>query len=572
MMDTAKKIKYYIKAYIYDNEGVRNMVVPVVIALIMATYFDVHCSAISSQMTTKAKEEDDAGKLTLLKSFVLYFFMEYTLKFFVALFNVNFVATSMQAGFTNFFKEYLMIKYGSFHRIGVGEAQYNIVRRSTALADFLTSFTMYFMANAFFFIVAIHTSVAGIPFETKLLVLGFIMAFLCLSTCLQYLRSKVRRRVNNGFQTNSKKLYDILLNYERIVAYDNIDAECNKYWDSMNNQVFYSVIYWVTYEIADALNTVAFICLNVYLIRQFNSIDSFTGGSFQNFTVLFTKLGEKVFEISRNIDDIFVLFTNLDQSCISDFPMEKSDSLLRLNNFKEELKVEGLSFSHGDKLIFQNVNTTIKKGEMVAIIGVNGSGKSTFVKILLGLYDYDGTIKVDNQDYKELSRQAIRELINYIPQNSYLFDGTIMHNLTLGNKDLSHEKLVEYTRLYKTHGLFKELGYDKEVGERGKNLSGGQAQKVSFMRAVIKNSFIFILDEATSNMDTISELELIKSLREHATSKTIIMIIHNLSLLQHFEHVLFFNNKMLAEQGTFDDLYKSKDGFRQFYEESIVKE
>lgn len=573
MESVLTKIRHYMKEYIGKVRWVKHMIFPVVIALILATYLDVQCSSLSSQMTDDhVGQNDESAGFDLLKLFILCFSAEYTLKYIVSIFNVQFIGVSMRSGFTNFFEEYLAIKYAEFHKIGVGEAQYNITRRTSALADFLTTLTMYFISNIFFFVVAIYSGIAPIPLHTKLLIVCSILLFLAVSTVIQYYRAKVRKNVNLGFQINSRKLYDILFNYERIVAYDNLDVESQKYWSIMNNQVFYSIIYWSTYELVDLMNNLAFIFFQVYLITRFNQDKSISKDKYKIFVVLFTKLREKVFEISRNIDEMFTLFTNVDQSAIEGCPADNPTEGIILTDFRESLTISNLTFYQDDSLIFSDVNTTIRKGEMIAITGTNGAGKSTFVKVLLCLYDYQGTITIDSHNYSVLSKKSIRNLIGYIPQNSFLFDGSIMDNLTLAHKDISHEKLLAYTKLYQTHDLFAELGYDKQVGERGMNLSGGQAQKLSFMRGVIKNAPIFILDEATSNMDAPSENNVIRSLKEHAANKTVLMIVHNLSLLQQFDRIFFFDNKTLAEQGSFEELQAAKGGFEQFYRESQATE
>lgn len=567
MNDVLNKTRYYFREYISNVGRIKILVMPAVLALIIANYLEIQCTNYTAQMTSQGANKDDG--FSLLKFYISFVIVSYTLKYVVNLFNIHFIAISMRSGFKNFFREYLMIKYASFRNIGVGEVQYNIMRRAAALADFLTTLTMSFISNIFFFFLVIHSVNSGVPANIKLILFFCLTVFLLLSSLIQFLRAKIRRKVNDGLQENSRKLYDILFNYERIVAYDNVDVECGKYWDSMHGQTYYGRLYWVSYETVGFINSLFFIFLNVYLIHHFNLISSMNVGNLKEFMMLITKLREKVVDISRNIDEICTSFTNLDQSLIEDCPLDDAGESLQLETFESEIQIKDLAFGYSDKLVLRDVNYTVSRGDKIAITGVNGAGKSTFVKILLGLYDYTGSLKIDGFEYTDLSKKSIRRLISYIPQNSYLFDGTIMDNLTVGNEGLAQEKLVEYCKLYNTHKLFKELGYNNEVGERGKSLSGGQGQKVSFMRAVIKNAPIFILDEATSNMDSVSEQELIHSIFTHMTSKTVFMIIHNLNLLHNFDKIIFFDNNTLEEEGNFDDLYRANGSFTQFYKRSI---
>ncbi len=568
MKRVIRKIKKYVETYILNIKWVKNMVMPVIMALIISTYLDVQCSQTSSQIANDSEKREGSDKMNSLKLFVLYFCFQYLLKYVVMLFNVHFIAVSMRSGFRNFFSEYLRIRYCDFHKIGVGEAQYNIVRRSGALSEFLASFVMYFMANMFFFLISLHSGITGVDFRTKVVIIMCIMIFIGFNVCIQYVRSKIRMKVNDGFQKNSNKLYDVLLNYEVIVAYGNEKNETEKYYQSMDYQVFYSTIYWVSYEIADALNNLAFIFFNIYMVRQLNMSGTVTKENFQEYTVLFTKLGERMFEMSKNIDDIFTQFTNLDQSMIDGLAIENEEEKLEINRFNNSIKIQDLQFSHADTLALENVNCEIKKGECIAITGPSGSGKSTFMKILLGLYDYNGDVLIDGWNYRDINKRSLRQLISYIPQNACLFDGTVLENLIVGNPGISGEKIIETVHAYNLENTFEGLKYDKMVGERGKNLSGGQAQKISFMRAVIKNGSIFMLDEATSNMDMKSETEIIELLRKNAVGKTIIVIIHNLKVLHMFDRVLYFNNNTLEEQGTFNEIYAANKSFTNFYDKA----
>lgn len=563
------KIKHYIDTYILKVKWIKNMFIPAIIAMIFYTFLDVQCTELSSDMADVTKGKKNTDKMSLLKIFILYFVTEYILKYAVLIFNVHFIAVSMRMGLKNFFNEYLQLRYSDFHKIGVGEAQYNIVRRSSALSDFLTNFVMYFIANVFFFLIALQSGILKIDFKTRIVIIMSISLFIGANTFMQYLRAKLREKVNNGFQKNSNKLYDILLNYEAIVAYEHEDEVGKKYYESMDDQVFYSRIYWVSYEIADAINNLAFILLNVYLVNVFNKNANVTKNDFQRYTVLFTKLSERMYEMSRNIDEIFTQFTNLDQSMIENLPVEDETGKMKIGRFYEMIKARGLRFAYEKTPVFDDVNFEIKKGEFIAITGGNGCGKSTFIKILLGLYKHEGKLEIDGQDYNMTSKKSIRDLISYIPQNSYLFDGTIMDNITVANKNMSNEKIMEYMKIYELDDMFTKLGYDKEVGERGKNLSGGQAQKISFIRAVLKNASIFVLDEATSNMDAKSEIKLIKMLRKNAGNKTVIMIIHNMNVLHMFDRIFFFCDKTLKEQGTLEELCFHNKEFKQFYEISM---
>lgn len=572
MAELLTKTKRYFNEYIGQAGKIKLLVIPVVLCLILANHLEVQYTNSSARMTTKVSDVAVDDRFALLKMYIVYFIICHTLKLMVNLFNANFIAMSIRSGFRNFFYEYFTVKYAVFQSIGIGEAQYNIMRRAYTLSDFLTTVTMSFISNFFFFLIVVQSVNASISGMVKLVMFVLLLGFLAFSIFIQMYRSKIRRRVNDGLQENSRKLYDILFNYERIITYDNLDVECEKYWDSMHQQTVYGSIYWVTYEIVNFLNTFFFLILNIFLLKQYNSIPTMSSDSLKEFMMLVTKLSDKLVDISRNIDEICTSFTNLDQSVIENAPQDENNACMQITTFKDAVALQDMSFGYDGKLLFKGVSCVVPKGRKVAITGVNGAGKSTFVKILLGLYDYEGSIYIDGIECRRLTKHCIRDLISYIPQNSFLFDGTVRDNLVLGNRELSDAKLVEYCKLYKMHDSFKALGYDADVGERGMNLSGGQKQKVCFMRSIIKNSPILILDEATSNMDAASELSLINTIKENMQGTTVFMIIHNLALLHNFDEVLFFDNQTLEEHGDFKSLYASNGRFTAFYNDAIKAE
>ncbi|ELA42716.1 uncharacterized protein VICG_00031 [Vittaforma corneae ATCC 50505] len=263
----------------------------------------------------------------------------------------------------------------------------------------------------------------------------------------------------------------------------------------------------------------------------------------KSYTLVFNKVKDKVLDMIDSFDSLANNFVNLDQSNIENCQLDENPNAMDFEIKGNEIEAENLSFAYDSKTILENFSMRIPSGQKLAITGVNGSGKSTFTKLLLGLYNYEGSLRIDGLEYSTISKKRVREAIAYVPQVSFLFDSTIIENLKCGSESVADEKVVEFSKMYNMHDTFKELGYDRRVGERGKFLSGGQRQKICFLRAVIRNSQILVLDEATSNMDEASELEIIESIKTHMQSKTVIMIVHNLKLLGHFDKILFLGIK-----------------------------
>lgn len=568
MQNTINKARKYIDTYITNVRWLRSLIIPALVALVGYNFFEIKTYQIVGEITKKVEDGDSKIKASAL--FIFFFIVGYTLCLFYEFFYAYFVSISIRSGLTNFFGEYLKIDYKSFHSFGIGEAQFTINRRVYALIEFLSSICIDFISNLLFFLIAFGSLGNEIKStKLKLIVLASICIFLFFSIIIQYLRSGARYKLNISYEISSRKMYDILYNYERIISYDNLDLELEKYKRSMDSQILWGGIFWVSFEIVSYINSLFFLFINQYMMGTLG-VSKNENLDLKAFTLVFNKTKDEVLGMIESVDQVTNNFVNLDQSKIDECQLDEKNESADISIQKIDIVAENLSFAYGERPILKNLNLHISNGEKVAIAGVNGSGKSTFTKLLLGLYDYEGSLKIDGIEYKNIKKKKIREAIAYVSQNAYLFDNSIIDNLKFSDKSISDEKVIEFCKTYNTHELFKTLGYNKRVGEKGKFLSGGQKQKICFMRAVIKNSPAIVLDEATSNMDEYSEYQIIKAITEQMVSKTIVMIIHNLSLIHHFDKIIFFDEQNKIEEGTFDELLNAKNGrFSEFYHRSV---
>lgn len=200
------------------------------------------------------------------------------------------------------------------------------------------------------------------------------------------------------------------------------------------------------------------------------------------------------------------------------------------------LEVENVAFSYGeDREVFDNFSLSVQKGECVAITGPSGCGKTTLSKLLLGLYPVSkGKIQVNGKKMREHSLKEMRKQIAYVPQESYLFQGTIRDNIMLGRSEASEQEMVEAAKLANAHDFIMSFpeGYDTQVSERGNNMSGGQRQRIAIARAILKNAPVILLDEATSALDNESEQMVNDAMKNLQGSRTILMIAHRPSTVQ----------------------------------------
>jgi ATP-binding cassette subfamily B protein len=225
---------------------------------------------------------------------------------------------------------------------------------------------------------------------------------------------------------------------------------------------------------------------------------------------------------------------------------------------KGEISFKAVQFHYKlPKPLFDNKTVTIHGGEKVGLVGYSGSGKTTFVNLILRLYDLSaGQIFIDGQDIAALSQSSLRENIGVIPQDPVLFHRTLIENIRYGKIEATDAEIVEAARKAHAEDFIQELeqGYNTIVGERGLKLSGGQRQRIAIARAILKNAPILILDEATSALDTLTEKLIQESLEILMAKKTCIVIAHRLSTLQHLDRILVFDKGAIVEDGKHAEL------------------
>lgn len=238
---------------------------------------------------------------------------------------------------------------------------------------------------------------------------------------------------------------------------------------------------------------------------------------------------------------------------------------------KGEIELNNVSLLYPETQIeaLKGVSLKISKGSTVGIIGNIGSGKSSILDIISRLYDpSEGSIKLDGVDMKEYTLDQIRENIGYIPQNAFLFSESIEDNIRFGAQNIELKDIKEASKKAAVHQniiSFKN-SYDTLLGERGVTLSGGQIQRISIARALIKNSKILLLDDCLSAVDTDTEEEILKNLKNVSTKKTTVIVSHRISSLKHADKIIVLENGKIIQQGKHSDLIESKGYYKELFE------
>lgn len=257
-----------------------------------------------------------------------------------------------------------------------------------------------------------------------------------------------------------------------------------------------------------------------------------------------------------------------------DEPEDKPDSI-KVENCKGNVKIENVNFSYvKDKPLITNFSLDVKSGSHIAIVGPTGCGKTTFINLLMRFYDTDsGKISVDGVDIKDMERDELRKLYGMVLQDSWLFCGTIMENLKYGNPNATDEEVIEAAKAAYAHSFIRRMpdGYDTMISEGGGNLSQGQKQLLCIARAMLSNPTMLILDEATSSIDTLTEIRVQKAFAKIMQGRTSFVVAHRLSTIKESDVILVMRDGNIIEQGTHDELLAKGGFYKNLYESQFAK-
>ncbi|MBO4638027.1 MAG: ABC transporter ATP-binding protein [Clostridiales bacterium] len=242
---------------------------------------------------------------------------------------------------------------------------------------------------------------------------------------------------------------------------------------------------------------------------------------------------------------------------------EKEDPI-RLESPKGEIELNDVTFGYRvGRPVLKDINIKIKEGEMLGIVGRSGAGKSTLVNLISRLYDVnEGTIKIDGTDVKDLSLSDLRRNVAMVSQDTYIFMGSIAKNIAYGNENATRADIIRAAKLASAHEFISRLpdGYDTIVGASGKELSGGEKQRISIARAILADPKILILDEATASVDTETEKAIQHSLKYLVRGRTTLSIAHRLSTLRDADRLIVIDGGRIVEEGTEEELYAMENG------------
>ncbi|MDR0286183.1 MAG: ABC transporter ATP-binding protein/permease, partial [Clostridiales bacterium] len=250
--------------------------------------------------------------------------------------------------------------------------------------------------------------------------------------------------------------------------------------------------------------------------------------------------------------------------------VKEQENPIHIERIEGNVSINGISFSYEpNRPVINDITLDVKAGEMIGIVGHSGAGKSTLINLITRLYDVnEGSISIDGVNIKDMAMEDLRNQIGIVLQDTYLFMGTMAENIAYSKPESTMEEIISAAKAAYSHDFIMNLpdGYDTRIGVGGHGLSGGEGQRISIARAILKNPRILILDEATSAIDTQTESQIQKALETLSIGRTTFNIAHRLSTLRNADRLIVLENGKIVEQGTHDEIYKLEGVYYRLYQ------
>jgi len=248
--------------------------------------------------------------------------------------------------------------------------------------------------------------------------------------------------------------------------------------------------------------------------------------------------------------------------------IEDKSGAIELSPVTHDIDIQKVTFCYDTVPVLKNINLKIKNGEVIAFVGMSGGGKTSLVNLIPRFYDVtSGRILIDSTDIRDVTLHSLRNQIAIVTQQTILFNDTVKRNIAYGDIERTDEEIIAAAKAANAHNFITHLpqGYDSNIGELGTKISGGEKQRISIARALLKNSPILILDEATSSLDTEAEIEVQEALDNLMKGRTTLVIAHRLSTIRNADRIIVLVNGEIVEEGTHEKLISKKGEYYRLY-------
>lgn len=470
---------------------------------------------------------------------------------------------------TDIFDRLQLLSFDYFDNRPDGKIVVRVTEYINGLADFFTNYVMMF---AIYIVKIVVVTVFMLSLSPMLTVIVFATV-VPMMTIVFLLRSYLKKMYTAHRAKNSNRtafLVESIMGEQIVKNYNRIEKNKEIYRQIHED----SVNMWWTIVKRSRLNSpvvqlfwnVGTLCIfGVALSMILGGNEGITAGMVITFTTYMSSFQDPLSQISTIIQELAQVSSNLEQVFDTiDYPVDIQDkeNPIELKDVGGKVDFEDVTFSYDEDVnILEHFNLHVRPGEMIALVGPTGAGKTTVINMLTRFYDVkQGSVRIDDVDVRDASLHSLRSEVGVLMQDPFIFKGTIMDNIRYGRWDATDEECIAAAKAIFADKFIRRLkgGYQHVLEERGSGLSAGERQLISFARIVLKNPSVVILDEATSAIDTETELLIQEALEVLLKGKTSFIVAHRLSTIRNADRILYIRNKGIAEEGTHEELMAKK--------------